>query len=92
VASWASGPTRSQARRIVAGLEKFRTIELDFKGIDTIGQAFADEIFRVYAKEHPFVNIQAVGTTEEIDRMIAHALANRAEMIPVSVGSPPSSL
>lgn len=30
--------------------ERFRNIELDFKGVDEIGQAFADELFRVYAR------------------------------------------
>ncbi len=45
--------SRSQARRLLSGLEKFKTIVLDFKGIDTIGQGFADEIFRVWKKTHP---------------------------------------
>ncbi|GAI71454.1 unnamed protein product, partial [marine sediment metagenome] len=35
------------ARRVLTGLENFKTIILDFREIDTIGQAFADEIFRV---------------------------------------------
>lgn len=29
--------SRSQARRIVAGLEKFKMIELDFEGVETVG-------------------------------------------------------
>ena len=78
--------SRSQARRLMMRVDRFSEIMLDFAGIATIGQAFADEIFRVYAAEHPLVNIRAVGTTDEIDAMIAHALANRAEMTSPSKG------
>ena len=45
--------SRSQARRILARFERFKEVFLDFSGVDAIGQAFADEIFRVYATEHP---------------------------------------
>ncbi len=49
--------SRSQARRIVSGLEAFKTIELDFAGLNTIGQGFADEIFRVWKPQHPGIKI-----------------------------------
>ena len=41
--------SRSQARRILSGLELFKEVTLDFNGIEYIGQAFADEIFRVFS-------------------------------------------
>ena len=44
--------SRSQARRILSGLDKFKTIILDFQGVETVGQAFADEVFRVWQKHH----------------------------------------
>ena len=40
--------SRSQARRLLARVDRFRTVVLDFKGVDAIGQAFADEVFRVF--------------------------------------------
>ncbi len=68
--------SRSQAKRILARFEKFNEVLLDFTGVETIGQAFADEIFRVYASEHPSVVIIAANTTPNIDQMIQRARAN----------------
>jgi len=62
--------SRSQARRIVSGLEKFKKIILDFKGVDTVGQAFADEVFRVWKRRHPNINIEYQNTNENIEFMI----------------------
>lgn len=66
--------SRSQAKRLLARFEKFKKVWLDFQGVDSIGQAFADEIFRVYAHEHPGVNIRWVRTTPQVERMIRRAV------------------
>lgn len=65
--------SRSQARRLVAGLEKFKTIELDFQDVKTIGQAFADEIFRVWQSGHKNVHFIVKNANENIDLMIRRA-------------------
>jgi len=65
--------SRSQARRMLAGLEKFKTVELDFKDISTVGQAFADEIFRIWQSEHPDVNFAVKDANENIMLMIKRA-------------------
>lgn len=39
--------SRAQARRVAARLPLFRRVALDFSGVDEIGPAFADELFRV---------------------------------------------
>jgi hypothetical protein len=62
--------SRSQAKRVVARLELFKTIFFDFAGVPTIGQAFADEIFRVFANEHPELSIFPVHANSEVLRMI----------------------
>jgi len=49
--------SRSQAKRILARLHEFKEVCLDFRGITHIGQAFADEIFRIFKKEHPKVRL-----------------------------------
>lgn len=67
--------SRSQARRIVAGLEKFKTVTLDFKGVNTVGQAFADEVFRVWKSDHPDVAIIVRNANENVDFMIKRAQA-----------------
>lgn len=69
----ASYVSRSQARRLLSGLEQFRTIILDFKGIDTIGQGFADEIFHVWKKKHPKKDIITRNAGENIEFMIKRA-------------------
>jgi len=43
---------------------------LDFRNVPTIGQAFADEIFRVFANEHPGIELVPVRANSEIKRMI----------------------
>ncbi len=45
--------SRSEAKRLLIGLEKFREVILDFAGVEGVGQGFADEVFRVWAKQHP---------------------------------------
>lgn len=65
--------SRSQAKRLLARVEQFKTVRLDFIRIDHIGPAFADEIFRVFALRHPHVELVAINTTTDIERMIARA-------------------
>lgn len=67
--------SRSQARRVMTGLEKFKTIILDFKGVATLGQAFADEIFRVWQGKYPEIEIIYRNTAENVIFMIRRALA-----------------
>jgi anti-sigma regulatory factor (Ser/Thr protein kinase)/predicted transcriptional regulator len=66
--------SRSQARRIMTGLEKFKTVVLDFSHIKSVGQGFADEIFRVWRIHNPEVKVEATETNENIDFMIKRAL------------------
>lgn len=62
--------SRSQARRILTGLEKFKTIILDFDRVTTVGQAFADEIFRVFQQSHPDIKIEAINMVKPVKFMI----------------------
>ena len=65
--------SRSQARRLLARFERFREVFLNFKGVETIGQAFADEIFRVFQEENPGIKIVYVNANSSIKRMIWRA-------------------
>jgi anti-sigma regulatory factor (Ser/Thr protein kinase) len=64
--------SRSQARRIVSGLEKFSHVVLDFSGVKNIGQGFADEIFRVWNKDNPHITISYINANEDTVFMINH--------------------
>jgi anti-sigma regulatory factor (Ser/Thr protein kinase)/DNA-binding transcriptional ArsR family regulator len=57
--------SRSQAKRVLARVEQFSQVIFDFTGVDMIGQAFADQIFRVFALEHPTVTLMAVHANKE---------------------------
>ena len=67
--------SRSQGRRILSGLDKFKTITLDFKDVRMIGQSFADEVFRVWKSNHPEIKIITLNTNEIIEFMIKRALS-----------------
>ena len=71
--------SRSQAKRLLARVEKFETVLFDFSEVDTVGPAFADEIFRVFALRHPDIELVPINTNAEIDRMILRAEDNAAE-------------
>lgn len=62
--------SRSQARRLLFGLEKFSRITLDFKGVKEVGQAFVDEVFRVFKSQHPDRTIDYVNASPAIEFMI----------------------
>jgi anti-sigma regulatory factor (Ser/Thr protein kinase) len=66
--------SRSQAKRILYGLEKFTTIVLDFKDVEFVGQGFADEVFRVWQGRHPGIKIEVKNTNENVQFMIQHVL------------------
>jgi anti-sigma regulatory factor (Ser/Thr protein kinase) len=62
--------SRSQAKRIMNRVERFRHVMLDFEGVETVGRSFVDEIFRVFAREHPHVDMLPVGMVPSVRREI----------------------
>ncbi len=68
--------SRSQARRVLNRVDCFRTVIFDFEGVDTIGQAFADEVFRVFARLHSDIELHAINMSEQVTRMASRAKAH----------------
>jgi anti-sigma regulatory factor (Ser/Thr protein kinase) len=62
--------SRSQARRILAELDKFKSIILDFDKVPLVGQAFADEVFRVFKTKHPDITIIPINMDKGVEFMI----------------------
>jgi anti-sigma regulatory factor (Ser/Thr protein kinase) len=62
--------SRSQAKRLLTRLDRFKTVLLDFSQIDMIGRAFADEIFRVYVNTHPATKIYPYNENKNIKLLI----------------------
>ncbi len=65
--------SRSQARRILTNLEKFKIIIMDYDKVPMIGQAFADEIYRVFRNKYPEIQIKDENTNEAVAFMIQRA-------------------
>ena len=69
--------SRSQGKRIVARLERFKEVVLDFANVQEVGPAFADQVFRVFAKKHPETHLVPVNSNEQVTKMIMRALAQK---------------
>ncbi|MBN1684395.1 MAG: DUF4325 domain-containing protein [Gammaproteobacteria bacterium] len=67
--------SRSQAKRILFNLEKFRDVTLDFKSVKLVGQGFCDEIFRIFKAKHPEITIRYVNANPDIEFMIKRSIA-----------------
>jgi uncharacterized protein (DUF1330 family) len=60
--------SRSQAKRLYQRFERFRHVVLDFDGVAEIGQAFADELFRVFANAHPAIALVPINMTDAVEQ------------------------
>lgn len=67
--------SRSEAKRLTLGLERFRHVILDFQGVTLVGQGFADEIFRVWSRAHPDIDLNAENMIPPVAFMIERARA-----------------
>ncbi len=58
--------SRSQAKRLLARFDRFKEVILDFKGVNSIGQAFADEVFRVFPDQHPAIKLIPINMKKQV--------------------------
>ncbi len=65
--------SRSQAKRLLARFDRFKTVILDFAGVALIGQAFGDEVFRVFRSRHPEVQLLPINANADVKKMISRA-------------------
>lgn len=69
--------SRSQAKRLCHRFENFQEIELDFDGIEEIGQGFAHELFVVFQSNHPDVKLIPLNASKDVERMINHVMQTK---------------
>ncbi len=62
--------SRSQAKRLLIGLENYNVIDFDFSDVKEIGQAFADQIFRIYKSNNPKKTLMYTNANEAVAFMI----------------------
>jgi anti-sigma regulatory factor (Ser/Thr protein kinase) len=70
--------SRSEARRVLTRVERFSEAVLDFRGVEEVGQGFADEVFRVWAAGHAATKLTPVNMNEVVSFMVGRALAARS--------------
>ena len=58
--------------RVCNRLEKFKEIIIDFDGVQWMGQGFAHQIFVIFAREHPDIQLIPINMNEEITKMFVH--------------------
>ena len=66
--------SRSQAKELYTLMEKSTEVELDFNGIEWMGQGFAHQLFVVFANEHPNIRMIPINMNEDVTRMHVHVL------------------
>jgi anti-sigma regulatory factor (Ser/Thr protein kinase) len=66
--------SRSEAKRLLAGMERFKEVEVDFTGVETVGQGFVDELLRVWPAAHPEIQVVPVGMNEAVTFMVERGL------------------
>ena len=62
--------SRADAKRALHRLGQFRHAEIDFSGIGHIGHGFADEIFRIFGRQHPALELHPVGMAPQVAAMV----------------------
>ena len=66
-----AGPvSRSEARRLGELILKVREIDLDFTGVEEVGQAFVHELFIVWQGKNPDIKLNVLGAGDDVDFMI----------------------
>ncbi len=69
--------SRSQAKRILYRLENFTDVLLDFKNVEKISPAFADELFRVSKSFYPKLNINYCNAGKIVEIFIKKSLSKK---------------
>lgn len=64
--------SRSQAKRVCNRLDSFLEVEIDFDGLDWIGQGFAHQMFVVYQNAHPDIKLIPTNMSENVQKMYNH--------------------
>jgi hypothetical protein len=66
--------TRAQGRRVTDRLEECSEVLLDFRGVESLGRAFVDEVFRVFRTAHPDTSLITLNATPDVRARIRKAL------------------
>jgi len=62
--------SRSEAKRLLLGLDEYAVLDFNFENVDEVGQGFCDEIFRVYANRNLGKVLSYHGASDVVRYMI----------------------
>ena len=65
---------RSEARRLLEGMDRFTEVEIDFAGVPDVGQGFVDEMVRVWPSQHPGTRIVPINMNAAVEFMVRRGL------------------
>jgi anti-sigma regulatory factor (Ser/Thr protein kinase) len=66
--------SRSEARRLLRGLERFREVLVDLRGVQEVGQGFVDEVFRVWPSQYPDTTVRPINMVGPVEAMVRRGL------------------
>ncbi|MEM6674523.1 MAG: DUF4325 domain-containing protein [Planctomycetota bacterium] len=66
--------SRSEAKRLSSGLQRFREVVVDFEGVTSVGQGFVDELFRVWAAANAGTRLVPVNMVPAVEFMVRRGL------------------
>ena len=71
------GPiSRSEGRRLGEIIRDFKEIDLDFEGVEEVGQAFVHELFVVWQRNNPEIKLNVLSASDDVDFMIRRGINN----------------
>lgn len=66
--------SRSEAKLLLEGLERFAEVDMDFAGVESVGQGFVDEVFRVWSANHTDTRLVPINMGPAVKFMVERGL------------------
>ena len=66
--------SRSEARRLIECISLFNDIDLDFSGVEEIGQGFTHELFVLGKQKYPHIKLKTINTSRAVEDMIKRVI------------------
>jgi anti-sigma regulatory factor (Ser/Thr protein kinase) len=70
--------SRSEARRLLECIVLFNDIDLDFSGVEEIGQGFTHELFVLGKQKYPHIKLRTINTCKTVEDMIKRVINTAA--------------
>lgn len=71
---------------------QFKTVILDFEGVVHVGQAFVDEVFRVFATANPHIRLKTMGMSPDLTKLVSLFGDDRDDYLLTAANAAPAIL